>query len=154
MFSAIRTKHSELLRRAWRVFKFGTVGVSGVIVNSGLLFLLTEKSNLDYKISAIIAIEISITNNFLWNTLWTWSDKKVSSQKTTFDRFLKFQISAALIALTNYGALIGFTELLHFPYLLSNIIGIGIGSSLNFFIGHFWVFRREKGAMLQEKNAL
>jgi dolichol-phosphate mannosyltransferase len=133
----------ELVRRAVRISKFGTVGLSGVVVNAGLLFLLTEKLKIDYKISALISIELSIANNFCWNTLWTWSDKKINGQKKVFARFIKFQISSLFSAyVVNYSILIGLTELAHFPYYLSNIIGIVFGSFLNFIFGHFWVFRR------------
>lgn len=143
MFSTLKSNNSEFLRRALRIWKFGTVGLMGVIVNAGILFLLTEKLNINYKFSALISIELSIINNFYWNTLWTWSDKKDSCQKTVFTRFVKFQVSSLFSAyVVNYSILVGLTELAHFPYLYSNMIGIVVGSFLNFIFGHFWVYRR------------
>jgi dolichol-phosphate mannosyltransferase len=137
-------KNPRLLSRLLRIFKFGTVGASGVVVNSGVLFFLTEKFNFDYRISALAAIELSIINNFIWNTLWTWSDKKTSDYEQFLKRLLKFQLSTSIIAIVNYALLIGLTELLHIPYQISNLTGIAVGSTLNFLIGHFWIFSIEK----------
>lgn len=137
-------QNPRLQNRLLRIIKFGTVGASGVLVNSGILFFLTEKCQFDYRISALAAIEISIINNFIWNTWWTWSDKKVSDYDQFFKRLFKFQFSTSIIAIVNYALLVGLTELLHIPYLISNFTGIAVGSTLNFLIGHFWVFSIEK----------
>lgn len=134
-------KDSGLRKKVTRIFKFGTVGVSGVAVNSGFLYLLTENYDLDYKLSSIVAIELSIINNYFWNSFWTWSDKKTNGLKPFLNRFMKFQVSTAFIAVINYVILVGCTELLHIPYMYSNLIGILIGSTLNFLVGHFWIFR-------------
>jgi dolichol-phosphate mannosyltransferase len=133
-----------LFSRFKRVLKFGTVGFSGVGVNAGLLFLLTERTGLDYRLSAIIAIELSIINNFLWNSIWTWRDKKTSCHIGLSNRFVKFHISCVFTAfLINYGLLILLTELFSIPYQISNLAGIAFGSILNFFLSHFWVFRHK-----------
>jgi len=125
-----------------RAIKFGSVGVSGVIVNTVMLYLFTEQFGLDYRISSLIAIELSIVNNFIWNSLWTWSDKKATSNLNLSKRFVKFHISSSLTAfVVNYGLLILLTELLHMHYQLSNLIGIATGALFNFFFSHFWVFR-------------
>jgi len=129
---------------AKRAFKFGSVGVSGVIVNTSILYFFTEQCGLDYRISSLIAIELSIINNFVWNSLWTWADKKVTSKRNWSKRFIKFHLSSALTAfVVNYGLLILFTEVFHLQYQLSNLIGIATGSLLNFFFSHFWVFRHK-----------
>jgi dolichol-phosphate mannosyltransferase len=132
--------HPQLIQQSIRILKFGTVGLSGVIVNSGFLFLLTEKLKFDYRISALFAIELSILNNFILNACWTWADKRATNHKLLLIRFLKFQLSTSVVAIINYGLLITLTEFFHIHYFLSNFAGIAIGSLLNFIIGHFWVF--------------
>lgn len=140
------SKHYLLFRRIKRFVKFSTVGLSGIIVNSGFLYLLTEYAKLDYKHSAIFAIELSIINNFLWNSQWTWADKKTACQLSLMKRFIKFHISAFFTAFViNYGVLIFLTEYLSIHYQISNLAGIALGSSINFLFSHFWVFKhREK----------
>jgi dolichol-phosphate mannosyltransferase len=142
---------NTLKKPAKRAFKFGSVGVSGVIVNTSILYVFTEQFGLDYRISSLIAIELSIINNFIWNSLWTWSDKKATSNRNLSKRFVKFHLSSALTAFViNYGLLIILTELFHIPYQLSNLVGIAFGSLLNFFFSHFWVFRHKSTATPQD----
>lgn len=56
--------------------KFALVGISGIAVNQGLLALQVDYLNIDLKIASIVAIELSILNNFLWNNIWTWKERK------------------------------------------------------------------------------
>ena len=63
------------LRHLWRLTqaegeskrfaRYCLVGISGVLVNLGILTLFTEIIGLFYAVSAIIAIEASIINNFI-----------------------------------------------------------------------------------------
>ncbi|UKO97472.1 glycosyltransferase [Nostoc sp. UHCC 0870] len=56
-----------------RFLRFGLVGLSGVFVDMGILYLLSDPSTLALPLtrSKIIAGEIAIFNNFLWNDAWT-----------------------------------------------------------------------------------
>lgn len=137
-------KKSLVFNNLFRIFKFGTVGVSGVGVNAGTLYFFTDTCKLDYRISSLLAIELSIVNNFIWNYLWTWSDKKGSGMNSFFRYFIKFQISTTSVAIINYGVLVGCTEWFKIPYMYSNIAGIIIGSIVNFLTGHFWVFKEKR----------
>jgi putative flippase GtrA len=51
-----------------RMLRFGMVGLSGVLVNQGLLMLLHGTFGAPLLLSSIIAIEVSILTNFLLNT--------------------------------------------------------------------------------------
>ena len=66
---------AALLRRAWghapRFLKYGTVGASGVLVNMGCLFLLADAIGIHTNLAALLAIECSVLNNFMWNEVWT-----------------------------------------------------------------------------------
>lgn len=127
-----------------RFFKFGMVGGTGVFVNSGFLFLLTERFHLDYKAAGIAAIELAIINNFIWNSLWTWNDRKANKKRHISKRFLKFNVSSGLTALIiNWGLLVLLTEFFGMYYMLSNLIGIICGTALNFAVSHFWVFKHK-----------
>ena len=79
-----------------RFFRFGIVGFSGVFVDMIVLYLLSDPSTLGWGLtrSKILASEVAIINNFLWNDAWTFAD--FSSQQKgwskRFKRFLKFNI--------------------------------------------------------------
>lgn len=125
-----------------RLIKFGLVGVSGIFINNGVLYILTEGVGLNYKLSSPIAIEISIITNFLLNYIWTWKDR---GYKNFLSRVLKYHISAGLTAFVfNWSFLVLLTELFHLYYIISNIIGIGLGMFSNFLLNHYWTFREKK----------
>jgi len=124
-----------------RILKFAVVGISGVGVNMGLLYLLTENLKIIYPISSIIAIEMSIISNFILNDLWTWRDR---IKKKLFYRFSQYHISVGLTAiLANWIILVLLTEIFNIYYLISNLIGISIGTLSNYIINDLWTFRKK-----------
>jgi dolichol-phosphate mannosyltransferase len=130
---------------AMRFIKFGIVGALGVVINVGLLHLLTVYCRFDYKIGSIFAIECAIINNFLWNFFWTWNDRKTGTSNGLVVRFVRFHVSSGFTALiVNWGLLVLLTETIHLHYQISNLIGITIGAFINFVLGHFWVFPKIK----------
>lgn len=77
-----------------RFVRFCVVGLTGVAVDMGLLYLLSDPSQLGLGLtrSKAIAAEVAIINNFLWNDLWTF--RKVARVQGAgvqrFRRFLSF----------------------------------------------------------------
>jgi dolichol-phosphate mannosyltransferase len=125
-----------------RFVKFCLVGTSGVVVNMGLLWLLTERAGLFYLASAPIAIEMSIINNFILNDIWTFKDRRAPGVAARFMRLLKFNlVSAAGIAI-NMAVLWACTELLGVYYLVSNLFGIAAAMVWNFVANLSWTWRR------------
>jgi dolichol-phosphate mannosyltransferase len=125
-----------------RFFKFAVVGGSGVLVNMGVLFVLTEWIGLYYLISSLVAIELSIISNFILNDFWTWGDRKDFTGSGFFIRMIKYNISAGTAAFTgNYFTLILLTELFGLYYILSNLIGIAVGVIINYSLNDRWTYR-------------
>ncbi len=52
--------------------QFYIVGASGVLVNLGILYLLTDIGGFWYVAAQVIAITASITTNFFFNRYWTF----------------------------------------------------------------------------------
>lgn len=65
-----------------RFLRFGVVGLSGVFVDMILLYLLSDPSTLHLGLtrSKIIASEIAVINNFLWNDFWTFRDISIQQK--------------------------------------------------------------------------
>jgi dolichol-phosphate mannosyltransferase len=123
-----------------RILKFGVVGVSGIGVNMGTLYLLTEFARIPYFIGSLIAIELSILSNFWLNHIWTWKDR--SEFGTVLGKVVRYHVGAGLTAiLGNYLVLIALTEFFGINYLISNLIGIGVGTLGNFVINDLWTFK-------------
>ena len=57
-----------------RLLRYGLIGVSGIFVDMAFFYLLTEIAGLGLILSKIVAAEIAIVSNFLWNDAWTFAD--------------------------------------------------------------------------------
>jgi len=124
-----------------RFLKFGVVGASGVVVNMGGLYVFKEFAGIPYFIASLIAIELSILSNFTINLLWTWRDR--SGQGSVWTKLLRYHIGAGATAfLGNYLILIALTELFGMHYMISNLIGIAVGTLANYIINDLWTFRK------------
>lgn len=121
-----------------RFVRFGVVGLSGVVVDMGLLFLLSDPSTLGWGLtrSKLIAAEMAIINNFLWNDAWTFQDisSRQKGLRHRLRRFGKFQ----LICL---GGLVLNTVLLNLQFnllgmnrYLANFIAIALVTGWNFWL--------------------
>ena len=137
----------HLSRLAWfdgdvkRFLKFCVVGASGTLVYLGLLALFTEIGGLFYALSAALAYEISILNNFTWNELWTFRDRRASAGGSVLARVLKFNL-VSLVGLGIHEAVLTFfTEVTDLFYILSAIIAIFCAVIWNFFANVKWTWR-------------
>ncbi|MFK0734293.1 MAG: glycosyltransferase [Gloeotrichia echinulata GP01] len=119
-----------------RFLRFGLVGLSGVFVDMVILYLLSDPTTLALPLtrSKIIAGEIAIFNNFLWNDAWTFADVTMKQQewRHRVKRFLKFNI----ICLAGLGLNVLVLNLV-FNFLIpnryiANLIAIAIATIWNF----------------------
>ena len=98
-------KGSRLSIFAKHAAKYYAVGASGVLVNLGLLFILTEYVGLWYFLSYTLAISASITSNFILNKLWTFKGS-INSQRTLlmYGKFVSVSILGMAIQLGSAAA--------------------------------------------------
>jgi len=123
---------------AKHAFKYYLVGASGVLVNLGILFALTEFVGLWYLLSSTIAIYVSITSNFLLNKTWTFRDTAIKQRD--FLMYGKF-IGVSLVGMgIQLGFNYMFVEKLSVYYLLAALISIMIASSVNFVLNRRLTF--------------
>ena len=121
-----------------RFVRFATVGSSGVVVDMGLLYLLSDPHTLAWGLtrSKLVAAEAAIMNNFWWNDAWTFRDvaKDQTGPRPRLVRFAKFQLVCLSGLILN-------TVLLNvqFNYLgmnryIANAIAIAIVTGYNFWL--------------------
>lgn len=121
-----------------RFVRFALVGLSGVAVDMGLLFLLSDPLMLGWGLtrSKLIASEIAIVNNFFWNDSWTFKD--LSSQQRNFTqklrRFAKFQLICLAGVVFNAVLLNLMFNLLGMNRYLANAIAIVVVTGWNFWL--------------------
>lgn len=130
-----------------RFVKFGIVGGSGIFVNMGGLWFFTEVVGFYYLISSVLAIALAMISNFIWNDLWTWRDRGEPGVKAYLTRMAKFIVVSSIAAyIGNLGILWILTHFFHIYYLISNLVGIGVGTVLNYSVNNIWTFRARKSA--------
>jgi putative flippase GtrA len=59
-------------RNWFELIRFGVVGGSGYLVNLVTFTLCVQALDLDYRVGAVLAFFVALTNNFTWNRLWTF----------------------------------------------------------------------------------
>ena len=152
---SLRLSVPSLMRRIFsvRFLKFGTVGVSGIVVNQGVLYVAQEHlfhvshevgsvNWVDLNLSLGLAIFFATLNNFFWNRLWTWADRKGHYNRPIVVQFGQYTLSCGVsIALQ-----VLFTNLLapHIYYMIANLVSIVVTSVVNFLLNDIWTFGRLK----------
>jgi len=124
-----------------RMVRFMAVGISGVLVNVGVLYFLTEGLGIFFLFSSIISIEASIISNFLLNDSWTFGDidDKKYNRISRFERFQAVSVAGVLI---NISTLYILTTWFGIYYLLSNLIGIALAFAWNFLVNRRYTWRK------------
>jgi dolichol-phosphate mannosyltransferase len=121
-----------------RFVRFAVVGCSGVVVDMGLLFLLSDPSMLGWGLtrSKLIAAETAIVNNFIWNDLWTFGDisARQTGLKDRLRRFAKFQLICLAGLVLNATLLNLQFNLLGMNRYLANAIAILAVTAWNFWL--------------------
>jgi dolichol-phosphate mannosyltransferase len=133
-------KLSHLHRRfpLKRFVRFGVVGLSGVMVDMAILYLLHSSLGLPLTRSKLVAAEVAIVNNFIWNDAWTFADVSVRQRgwSARLKRFLKFNVICLAGLVLNvmvlnliYNVIFG----QRWPYL-ANLIAIALVTVWNFWL--------------------
>ena len=121
-----------------RFARFAAVGFSGVIVDMGLLFLLSDPSTLGWGLtrSKLLAAEAAIINNFLWNDSWTFADVSRHQRELTqrLRRFAKFQLICLAGLVLNTLLLNVLFNVFGMNRYLANAVAIAAVTGWNFWV--------------------
>jgi dolichol-phosphate mannosyltransferase len=119
-----------------RLMRFGVVGTTGVVVDMLLLYLLSDPTMLGLGLtrSKIIAAEVAILNNFIWNDRWTFRDfsKTDPGFAAWVRRFLKFNLICLGGLALNVLLLNLLFNVVGLNRYVSNLIAIVLVTSWNF----------------------
>ncbi len=119
--------------------KFAVVGSSGVLVNMGFFFIFTRYAGIRMEFASPMAIEISILTNFFLNNAWTFRRRDTRVGFT--GRILRYHLVTAVAGLVNYLTLLLLANVLGMNDMVGNLIGILLGTIINFFLNSFWTWR-------------
>ena len=134
-----RTRAGRALRRPanWlQLAKFSTVGAAGYAVNLAVYTALLRGAGLHYLAAATLAFLVAVTNNYIWNRVWTFRDQR---------GHIAFQgLRFLVVAVVAYAANLGILSLLIVlgtDKVLAQAIAIVLVTPLNFIGNKLWSFR-------------
>jgi len=120
-----------------RFVRFGLVGLSGVVVDMSLLFLLSDPQCLGWGLtrSKLLAAEAAIISNFWLNDAWTFGDVARANQgPNRLRRFLTFNAICGLGLLINVVILNLLFNYAGMNRYLANAIAIATVTSSNYWL--------------------
>ena len=91
------------LSRSRRLLLFLAVGLSGVAVDMVIFYLLRENLHLAMSCGKLLAAEVAIVNNFMWNDRWTFGDVSMRQpgKQQKLRRFVKFNLVCLMGVILN-----------------------------------------------------
>jgi len=114
-----------------RLATFMAVGISGVLVNLGMLYVVTEWVGLSYLWSGLIGVEVSILSNFTLNDLITFRDI-THKNFTVTERLITYHLITIMSSAISFSILVTLTSLFGVWYILSGFIGLMVAFIWNF----------------------
>jgi cellulose synthase/poly-beta-1,6-N-acetylglucosamine synthase-like glycosyltransferase/putative flippase GtrA len=139
------------LRRA-RGFRFGLVGLSGVLVNSAALWVLAVILGLPTLLASLLATETAILTNFLLNDRWTFRSQGYSHRLGR--RLLRYHGVAASGAVITVGLLALLTARTTLPLLAANLLAIGVATIWTYSVSSRWAWAQPVVAAPRSQRAI
>ena len=132
-----------------KVGRYYTVGISGLVINYIISFLLANDvansirllSNIWYLEASIIGAFISSTSNFFLNKYWTFEDKRFEA-RTTVRQYLSFIGMSAVGLIIQISLLYYMVENL-VPYRTALIVSIAVATTINFILNKKYTFKEK-----------
>jgi dolichol-phosphate mannosyltransferase len=162
--TSLRLGIAALIKRIFslRFLKFGTVGASGIVVNQGVLYVAHEyifqvshvSSGVDWvrlNLSLALAIFLATLNNFFWNRLWTWADRKQQLHKPFIAQFGQYTL-ACWLSIVLQAILTNLLAPHFYNIYVANMIAIVLTSVLNFVLNDIWTFSQPKLSVVDQSN--
>jgi len=133
-----RASHALRQRHNWtQLAKFCVVGALGYVVNLAVYTALLRGADVDYRVAATGSFVVAVTNNYLWNRLWTFRHSR--------GHFAFQGVRFFVVALIAYvGNLLILTVLVELGLgeIVSQAIAIVLVTPANFIGNKLWSFRR------------
>lgn len=122
------------LLRDKSLIRYIIVGLTTVLVDVGLLYLLVSQAGIEVYVAATISFWTSLAYNFLLSKLWTFGVKK----HTTYQL-----IGYGLVITINYFVglgLIGLAGDMHQSYLVGKLAALAITTIWNYLLYRYVIF--------------
>ena len=123
--------------------RFAIVGGIGTVVKLGSLWLLVEMGGLHYLGAYPVAFVLTVSSNYLLNSLWTFRDRERGLKG-----YAKYMTLSSFTLCINQGLLWLLSSQLGLWYMWSASLGVLVAFFLNFTISRGWVWRESRSISL------
>ncbi|WCB97077.1 hypothetical protein DSM104299_05849 [Baekduia alba] len=120
----------------WQLARFTAVGASGYVVNLITFALCVHALDLDFRVAAVIAFLVAVTNNFWWNRHWTFEAGAGHAGQQAV-RFLVVSVAAFAVNFVVLEALVTGADV---KELLAQAIAVAAATPCNFVGNKLWTF--------------
>lgn len=117
-----------------RFLKFGVVGLTGMVIDFSITFLLKEKLKIHRYIASSTGFTIAATSNYFLNRIWTFesSDPKILLEYGSF-----IVISVIGLGVNNLFLYLFEKKL---PFYVAKLFAIGVTMVWNFLANYYITF--------------
>lgn len=118
-----------------QLLRFGLVGASGYAVNLAVFGTLLTVAHLHFRLAAVGAFVVAVSNNYLWNRLWTFREQRghVAYQGLRF-------VAVAIVALGGNVALLSLLVSAGLPEVAGQAIAVLLVTPVSFLGNKLWSF--------------
>ncbi len=127
--------------RLLSLIKFGFTGMSGLVVDFSITWLIKDELHLNKFLANAAGFSMAVISNYIVNRLWTFSERERSKVSRQFASFIAVSLIGLLL---NSGFVYLFNERLLLNFYLSKAIAIILVFFWNFSANYFFVFNSKK----------
>jgi putative flippase GtrA len=120
----------------WQLARFTAVGASGYVVNLVTFAVCVHALDVDYRIAAVIAFLVAVTNNFWWNRHWTFA----AGEGHAGHQALRFLVVSTGAFAVNFVVLELLVSAADFKEVLAQAIAVAAATPCNFIGNKLWTF--------------
>ena len=134
----VRLRHGVRKPHNWlQLVRFGAVGASGYVVNLLVFAACVHVIGIDYRVSAVVAWLVSVTNNFWLNRHWTFGAQEAHPLRQGIRFFAVSLVSFGF----SYVILVGLVSGMGVTKVLAQAVAIAAAMPLNFVGQKLWSFK-------------
>ncbi|CQR72146.1 GtrA-like protein [Sporomusa ovata DSM 2662] len=122
--------------------KFSVIGLSGVGVNMAVYVPLMAMG-INYMTAAVVSFLAAVTNNFIWNLLWTFKGRALD--KSLRRKYILFVACSIINLLVNLAILKVLVEQAGINATVAQLIAIAATGVLNFALNYAITFNDRRG---------
>ena len=133
----------SLKRNLKQIIKFSIVGLTGSVINFTFYFISVDFLQLGINSAALIAFMFAVTNNYILNHHWTFSEPNKVNRGLIKGYFIYFFVNfkSLLINLLVLNIIVKFYG--HEYHMLGQLIGIALGMVSNYIYSKKLVFKSQ-----------